>query len=229
MKSILGISITLHVAVFSTAFGIGAQRRMLHVPATKRIVLEMHLGAAPRVPQATKYSAPEVRKRVETTAPPTAEIALPKLESQTTDIAPNLHFDDAAEAGKSCNCAPVQSASASTTARSNISGTPHGGGDTAPAEVAGKTDESPWIISSPAPEYPREARRKGWIGRVGVHVLISDKGTVQQAEVLSSSGYGELDDAALKALRRWIFHPAKKEGRAVTAWVVVPVLFRLDS
>jgi protein TonB len=123
----------------------------------------------------------------------------------------------------------VQSASTSATARSNISGTPHGGGDTAQGVAIAKTDELPWIISSPAPEYPREARRKGWIGRVGVHVLISDKGTVQQAEVLSSSGHGELDDAALKALRRWIFHPAQKEGRAVVAWVVVPVLFRLDS
>jgi protein TonB len=123
----------------------------------------------------------------------------------------------------------VQSASASATERSSIAGHSHGGGDTEQTVVAAKADKLPWIISSPAPEYPRQARRNGWIGRVSVHVLITEKGTVQQTEIISSSGHTELDEAALTALRKWTFHPAQKDGHLIAAWVVVPVLFRLDS
>jgi protein TonB len=43
-----------------------------------------------------------------------------------------------------------------------------------------------------------------------------------------SSGHACLDDAAVKALHRWLFCPAYKDGRAVLAWVAVPVLFKLD-
>lgn len=229
MKSILGVSIALHVAVFSTALVIGSQRGMLHVPATARIVLEMHLGAAPHALQAAKNATSEVQKSMQTATTPPLEIAPPKLELPTTEIAPKLPSVDAAEAGNSCNGAHVQSASASATGRSNVPGYSHEGNDTVQTVVAAKADKLPWIINSPAPEYPREARRKGWIGRVSVHVLITEKGTVQQTEIISSSGHTELDEAALAALRKWTFHPAQKDGHMIAAWVVVPVLFRLDS
>jgi protein TonB len=228
MKPILGISMALHAAVFSTALGIGSQRGMLHLPATEQTVLEMHLGVAPHVPLAAKSAAPKVQKNVQAAATPPVEIAPPKLDLQTAEIAPKLPFDDVAEAGQSCNCAPVQSASVSATARSSNAGSPHGAGDAVQAAVANHADELPWIISSPAPEYPREARRKGWIGHVRVHVLISDRGDVQQIEIISSSGHIELDEAALAALRKWTFHPAWKDDHVIAAWVVVPVQFRLD-
>lgn len=228
MKPILGISMALHMAVFSTALGVGSQRGMLHVPATEQTVLEMHLGVAPHVPLAAKDAAPEVRKNVQTAATPPVEFAPPKLDLQTAEIAPKLSFADVAEAGQSCNCAPVQSAFVSATARSSIAGSPHGGSDAVQAAAGNHADELPWVISSPAPEYPREARRKGWIGHVRVHVLISDRGVVQQTEILSSSGHIELDEATLAALRKWTFHPAQKNGHMVAAWVVVPVQFRLD-
>jgi protein TonB len=121
----------------------------------------------------------------------------------------------------------VQSTSVSKTGPAGIAESSHEVGDKTQAATAAKVNELPWIVSNPSPEYPREARRKGWIGRVGVHVLISDKGTVQQVDVLSSSGHAELDEAALAALWKWTFHPAQKDGHAVAAWVVVPVLFRL--
>jgi protein TonB len=229
MKSILGISITFHVAVFCTTLLIGSQRGMLHVPATEPVVLEMHLVATPHVLQATKNAMPEVRKSMQTTATQPLENAPPKPELPTAAISSKLPSVDAIEAGNSGNGTPVPSASTSTTGRSIAAGTAHEGRDTAQTVVAARADQLPWIITSPAPEYPREARRKGWIGRVSVHVLITEKGTVQQTEIIASSGHTELDEAALMALRKWTFHPAQKDGHVIAAWVVVPVLFRLDS
>jgi protein TonB len=229
MKSILCVSIALHMAVFSTALVIDSQREMLHVPATEPVVLEMHLGTAPHVLQAAKNATPEVQKSMQTTATQPLEIAPPKPELPTAAISSKLPSVDAAVAGNSGDGTPVPSASTSTTGRSIAAGTAHEGRDTAQTVVAARADQLPWIITSPAPEYPREARRKGWIGRVSVHVLITEKGTVQQTEIIASSGHTELDEAALMALRKWTFHPAQKDGHVIAAWVVVPVLFRLDS
>jgi protein TonB len=86
----------------------------------------------------------------------------------------------------------------------------------------------PSVISGPVPVYPADARSKGWTGKVRVRVLISEQGTVKDAVIAVSSGHASLDDAALKGLRRWLFRPAYKDGRAVVAWVAVPVLFKLN-
>jgi periplasmic protein TonB len=86
----------------------------------------------------------------------------------------------------------------------------------------------PYVIKGPPPAYPREARSKGWTGKVRVRVLISEQGTVKDAAIALSSGHASLDDAARLGLYRWLFKPAYQDGRAVTAWVVVPVLFKLE-
>jgi|GEM_PF-5303057 len=86
----------------------------------------------------------------------------------------------------------------------------------------------PSVVAGPPPPYPWEARSKGWMGKVRVRVLISEQGTVKETVVVSSSGHESLDDAARQGLRHWLFQPARKDGRYVAAWVVVPVSFRLD-
>ena len=111
MKSILGISITFHVAVFCTTLLIGSQSGMLHAPATEPVVLEMHLGAAPHVLQATKNAMPEVRKSMQTTATQPLEIAPPKPELPTAAISSKLPSVDATEAGNSGDGPPVPSPS----------------------------------------------------------------------------------------------------------------------
>ena len=103
MKSILGISITFHVAVFCTTLLIGSQRGMLHVPATEPVVLEMHLVATPHVLQATKNAMPEVRKSMQTTATQPLENAPPKPELPTAAISSKLPSVDAIETGNSGN------------------------------------------------------------------------------------------------------------------------------
>lgn len=107
-------------------------------------------------------------------------------------------------------------------------GSNSGNGGVSGAGNGGAPDTLPYVIRGPAPSYPSDARSRGITGKVRVKVLISEQGSVRNAFVAASSGHAALDDAALNGLRRWLFSPAHRDGRAVAAWVVVPVLFRLD-
>lgn len=53
--------------------------------------------------------------------------------------------------------------------------------------------------------YPRVARQKGWQGRVGITVTVGPDGSVQNAVLSLSSGYGVLDEEAMRAVRRHRF------------------------
>ena len=61
--------------------------------------------------------------------------------------------------------------------------------------------------SVPKPGYPDIAKRWGHEGLVVVEILIAEDGKVKKAELLESSGYIELDDAALQVvLHKWKFN-----------------------
>lgn len=83
-------------------------------------------------------------------------------------------------------------------------------------------------LRNPAPQYPALALRRGWEGTVllRVHVLASGKpGDIQ---IQKSSGRDQLDEAALAAVKRWSFVPAKQGDVAQDGWVSVPIDFKLN-
>jgi protein TonB len=84
-------------------------------------------------------------------------------------------------------------------------------------------------LDNPAPAYPPISRRMKEEGRVVLRVLVSASGSVQDIQVRTSSGYDRLDRAAVEAVRRWRFAPARRGGMAIAAWALVPVRFQLDT
>ncbi len=85
-------------------------------------------------------------------------------------------------------------------------------------------------LNNPGPQYPYEARVKRHEGIVRLKVLVSPEGRAEQVTIERSSGFAALDDAALDVVkRRWRFVPAKQDGRAVSAWVIVPMAFSLKT
>lgn len=90
-------------------------------------------------------------------------------------------------------------------------------------------DAIPLINFNKPPDYPREARRKGWEGRVVLSVLISREGRVVSLNVIESSGHGILDQASLIAVRQWLFEPAQLFGNPIEKRLEVPVRFRLEN
>jgi len=52
------------------------------------------------------------------------------------------------------------------------------------------------------PEYPRQARRRGWQGVVDLRLRLNGAGRVTAVEIARESGFSVLDDAAVAAARR---------------------------
>ncbi|MFA6178958.1 MAG: TonB family protein [Candidatus Methylopumilus sp.] len=84
-------------------------------------------------------------------------------------------------------------------------------------------------LNNPAPNYPALSRRLGEQGRVLMRVLVSVNGDAETVTVESSSGSSRLDQAAMEAVKKWQFIPAKKNKQPISAYVLVPVKFSLDN
>lgn len=97
----------------------------------------------------------------------------------------------------------------------------------APALIDARFDAD--YLDNPKPLYPHASRRLGEEGKVVLRVFVSAEGDAKQVEVKRSSGFQRLDLAAEKAVARWRFVPARRGEQAVTAWVVVPIVFSLDN
>ncbi|NIO09558.1 MAG: TonB family protein [Deltaproteobacteria bacterium] len=69
----------------------------------------------------------------------------------------------------------------------------------------------------------------GWEGTTLLRVLINPKGETETIVVTRSSGFSTLDKAAVKAVKRWRFHPARSGSEAVESWVKIPIVFDLEE
>ncbi|MFT6180892.1 MAG: protein TonB [Paracoccaceae bacterium] len=86
----------------------------------------------------------------------------------------------------------------------------------------------PSAVSQPTPKYPSSARRAGHEGTVMLSFTVGTSGKVTSARVSKSSGHSPLDNAAIAAIRRWRFKPARNGlGQAVSYNYSLPIPFRL--
>ncbi|MBS7789628.1 energy transducer TonB [Roseococcus sp. SDR] len=79
------------------------------------------------------------------------------------------------------------------------------------------------------PAYPPRAISLRMAGTALIRALVGPDGQTREVRLHRSSGFGELDNAALAAVRGWAFAAATEGGRPIEAWVEVPVRFRLDD
>jgi periplasmic protein TonB len=77
------------------------------------------------------------------------------------------------------------------------------------------------------PSYPAAPRRLGIQGTTMLRVHVLADGRIGDVRVQESAGHPELDDAAVDAVRRWRFEPARRGAEAIAMWVLLPVEFRL--
>ena len=84
-------------------------------------------------------------------------------------------------------------------------------------------------LNNPKPVYPAASRRLGEQGRVLLSVYILPDGSVSEIKLKQSSGHPRLDQAALDAVKRWRYVPAKRGGEPIPYWYVQPIAFALDS
>jgi periplasmic protein TonB len=78
------------------------------------------------------------------------------------------------------------------------------------------------------PRYPDSARRQGIEGTVIIKAYVTEQGRVQQVQVEQSTGHRDLDQAAVEAVGRWRFEPARRGRQPIAMWVSIPVKFVLN-
>ena len=94
--------------------------------------------------------------------------------------------------------------------------------------VACKGDiQPPRLLKKVNPVYPEEARKKGVQGVVILEAKIDESGRVMDAMILRS--VPGLDQAAIDALRQWVYEPMVIGGKPAKALFTVTVKFQLDE
>jgi protein TonB len=74
--------------------------------------------------------------------------------------------------------------------------------------------------------YPEVARRSGLEGKVVVSALINKDGSVEKV-VVEKSDYDLFKDAAVDAMKRAKFTPARQNGTALKVWITRTINFKL--
>ena len=83
-------------------------------------------------------------------------------------------------------------------------------------------------LQNPPPPYPALSKRFNEQGKTTVKVLIGANGLPQRAEIVRSSGFARLDQAALATVMRWRYVPGKRGGVAEDMWFNVPINWVLE-
>ncbi len=87
--------------------------------------------------------------------------------------------------------------------------------------------EMPTLIKEIKAPYPQAALQRRIEGRVILELLIDTQGHVISAKVVLRAGYG-FDEAALEAVKGFIFTPARIKGRTVSVRITYTYTFILD-
>jgi protein TonB len=95
-------------------------------------------------------------------------------------------------------------------------------------EVAFGSASGPSFLQRVLPAYPLVARRFNKEGKVVLRLTINEYGSLTNIEVLEDPGYG-LASAAVEAVKKSRYNPARQGGRPVMAKAILPVRFTLQG
>ena len=91
----------------------------------------------------------------------------------------------------------------------------------------GEFDEPPVIVAQVPPVYPDMARMAELEGVVMVRIGIDELGNVVDAAIVQ--GIDGLNQAAIEAVYKWKFRPAKQRGIPIPVRIVMPIRFVLSG
>lgn len=215
--AILGGVCVLHMLVLG---GLLLQPTKTPVPITPPSVIGVILAAP--VEAAPQPVTPQTHSQPKTAPAPRPDTPPPLPAAPPSERAPvNLPAEPVAQTAAPANAEPV-AAPVAAAAPSQPAPAGNPGPVTPP-----RTDAA--HLSNPAPVYPAISRRLGEQGRVLFDVYILPDGTVGEIRLKHSSGYSRLDDAALDAVRRWRYVPARRGNEPIPYWYVQPIVYSLNT
>jgi TonB family protein len=92
--------------------------------------------------------------------------------------------------------------------------------------IAEDADVAPVVVSRPLPTYTPKARALRHEGTVVFRLLIDESGKVVETQLVRGIAGSDLNDAALRAAKQWVYRPARKDGVPVKVWKVEEVTFK---
>ena len=90
-------------------------------------------------------------------------------------------------------------------------------------------DDPPVPKTPIRPKYPEIAQEAGIEGTVYVEAFIDIKGRVKGVKIIKGIPNTGLNEAAMEAIRKTRFYPAKQRERAVGVYISIPVNFKLKN
>ena len=252
LASFLALSLGLHASVLVYPVAIFVPAQIPPIPVTLLSVEEEPHGSAGQGAQGKAVAHPRAGLSAQSFSPPSVQ---PGLETEVTSarspqgiptetttplteriailIAPVASSADAH--GDAISTSVSNAGQGSGTSPVGVGGLGSGGNSL--GNSAGSDNGSTagtgvtWIQArysdTPKPSYPESARREGREGRVLLRVLVDDRGRTKSVEINTSSGDEALDRAAVEAVKRWRFHPARHGDKTIASWLRIPIEFRL--
>jgi len=96
-----------------------------------------------------------------------------------------------------------------------------------PLKVEGEV-QGPKAVNVVEPIYPESLKAKKIESIVTLQTVVDETGRVAQAEVTGSTGYPEMDQSALDAVKTWTFKPATLHGKPVAVYYTMKIRFTLE-
>lgn len=192
------------------------------------------LSEKPREKEPTKPVAKQAVMRSRSTASLKETAAKSVVQNDVSPVEPlpasGPQSEDTAPGPPSGNTASAQGLAESGGGGSGSGGGSHGrggdGGGTVDAEFG--TANGPRFARKSLPKYPHLARQLGKEAVVVLRVTIDEQGRPITVEAVQSAGPG-FDEEAIRAVKESLFHPAKREGKAVMCRAVLPIRFQLKG
>ena len=76
----------------------------------------------------------------------------------------------------------------------------------------------PVVIERVEAAYPAKAKKRGERGTIVLNVLVNEQGRIVRVVVEQGLNGSELEAAAVSAVLRWKFEPARENGAPIRAW-----------
>lgn len=233
----LGVSLAVHVAIYLAL--IADLHRQKPPPPSDEITVEVRTVERPRPPPPPKPEPLPARKQprlavIKTAKPPPK--AAPPPPNQPPPPTPTkappppirigVNLESTVPGG--AFAAPVGTSmygqAADRAADSAVAAKPYWAATfVAPSQVA----ELPTVLDEAKAEYDPQARRDGIEGETVLMVTIDDQGKVVRVKKVSGVGHG-LDEAAIEALKKFKFKPARYQGHAVATEIRYTYTWEID-
>jgi protein TonB len=229
-RKAMTISVCLHVFLLIAA-GYLTAGWAAPVPV-EEVIMEMDLvndpaeraGSSPKLPEP---AIPQAAPRPALSEPTPANPVQTETEVKPVVTASNLSMTAAETPAVPASGQPSAAGGTAATAPGKAAAPSGGTGNSSSQNGIA----APGILSKVDPVYPSAARQAGLEGTVVLRIQILANGRPGEITVASSTGHPALDEAAVTAVEKWRFVPAKDRtsGRTVACTTTLPVSFRLQD